>query len=299
MARSKKRARRQSTKVFDFDPMAIAMEAAEEVTRAAIDPTVPDSQEATTRDISPATDPTQPVDNARGVGPNNIQQEDEDLQLIPPNGIPGSVALGINFNCDVFKHDFLMSRRRLARSGKINIRDKCMVKWTWSTVDISIPLNTISREMRMSARRELYRMKVKMDGKLVEPFDPDELERPWKTIRSNPSKKSDVPLPPNAGAEARTPRKGKEKMAMQPENAFKDEVRKELRELKEAITMSRQEAEAIARSQKETTTHLGQSSLGPSNHMEGTDVRTEDNLLPLCKLRRPQWLNTKIPSHEC
>ncbi|KAL2622777.1 hypothetical protein R1flu_002982 [Riccia fluitans] len=112
MARSKKRARRQSIEVFDFDPVAIAMEAAEEVTRAIIDPTVPDSQE------------------------------------------------------------------------------------------------------------------VKMDGKLVEPFDPDELERPKKTIRSNPSKKSDVPLPPNARAEAPTPRKGKEKMAMQPENAFEDEVRR-------------------------------------------------------------------------
>ncbi|KAL2611862.1 hypothetical protein R1flu_023554 [Riccia fluitans] len=61
-------------------------------------------------------------------------------------------------------------------------------------------------------------------------------------------------------------------MAMQPENAFEDEVRKELRELKEAITMSRREAEVIARSQKKTTTRLGQSSAGPSNHMEGIDV---------------------------
>ncbi|KAL2612605.1 hypothetical protein R1flu_024297 [Riccia fluitans] len=100
MARSKKRARRQSIEVFDFDPVAIAMEATEEVTRAAIDPTILDSQEATIGDISPTTDPTQLVDNARGVGLNNIQQEDEDLQLIPPNGIPGSVALGINFNCE-------------------------------------------------------------------------------------------------------------------------------------------------------------------------------------------------------
>ncbi|KAL2629271.1 hypothetical protein R1flu_013957 [Riccia fluitans] len=112
-----------------------------------------------------------------------------------------------------------------------------------------------------------------MDGKLVEPFDPNELERPRKTIRSNPLKKSDVPLPPNARAEAPTPRKRKEKMVMQPENAFEDEVRKELYELKEAITMSHQEAEAIVRSQKETTTRLGQSFAGPSNHMEGTDVR--------------------------
>ncbi|KAL2628876.1 hypothetical protein R1flu_013562 [Riccia fluitans] len=147
MAHSKKRARRQSTEVFEFDLMAITMEATEEVTQAAIDPTVPDSQEATTGDISPATDPTQPIDNARGVGPNNIQQEDEDLQLIPPNGIPGS-------------------------------------------------------------------MKVKMDGKLVELFDPDELERPRKIVRSNPSKKSNVPFLPTAGAEAPTPRKGKEKMAI-------------------------------------------------------------------------------------
>ncbi|KAL2643268.1 hypothetical protein R1flu_010855 [Riccia fluitans] len=113
---------------------------------------------------------------------------------------------------------------------------------------------------------------VKMDGKLVELFDPDELERPRKIVRSNPSKKSDVPLPPNAGVEAPTSSKGKEKMAMQPENAFEDDVQKELRELKEAISMSRQEAKVIARSQKETTTRLGQSSAGPSNHMEGTDV---------------------------
>ncbi|KAL2634318.1 hypothetical protein R1flu_005797 [Riccia fluitans] len=136
-----------------------------------------------------------------------------------------------------------------------------------------------------------------MDGKLVEPFDPDELERPRKTIRSNPSKKSDVPLPPNAGAEAPTPRKGKEKMAMQPKNAFKDEVRKELRELKEAITMSHQEAEAIARSQKETTTRLGQSSAGPSNHMEGTDVRRGQPAASL-QTQSASMAEYKIPSRN-
>ncbi|KAL2612252.1 hypothetical protein R1flu_023944 [Riccia fluitans] len=79
MAHSKKRTRRQSIEVFDFDPVAIAMEAAEEVTQAAIDPTIPNSPQATTGNISLAIDPTQLVDNARGVGPNNIQQEDEDL----------------------------------------------------------------------------------------------------------------------------------------------------------------------------------------------------------------------------
>ncbi|KAL2630568.1 hypothetical protein R1flu_015254 [Riccia fluitans] len=180
MAHSKKRARRQSIEVFDFDLVAIALEATEEVTRATI---------VNRRLPETYLQPYQPVDNARGVGPNNIQQEDEDLHLIPPNGIPSSVALGINFNYD-----------------------------------------------------------VKMDGKLVEPFDLDELERPRKIVRSNPLNKSDVPLPPNAGDEAPTSRKEKEKMAIQPKNAFEDEEQKELRELKEAITMSHQEAEAIARS---------------------------------------------------
>ncbi|KAL2634200.1 hypothetical protein R1flu_005679 [Riccia fluitans] len=89
---------------------------------------------------------------------------------------------------------------------------------------------------------------------------------------SLPSSENGVPLSPNAGAEAPTSQKGKEKMAMQLENAFKDEVRNELHELKEAITMSCPKAKAIARSQKETTTRLDQSSTGPSNLMEGTDV---------------------------
>ncbi|KAL2623928.1 hypothetical protein R1flu_008173 [Riccia fluitans] len=166
MARSKKRTRRQSIEVFHFDPVAIAMEAVEEVTGAAIDPTVPENQHVTIGDISPATDPTQPADNARGVGPNNIQQEDEDLQLIPPNGIHGSVALGNNFNCDVFKHEFLM------------------IDTAWKS------------------------------------------DRPTTTTdgSSLPSSENGVPLPPNVGAKAPTSRKGKEKIAMQPKNAFEDEV---------------------------------------------------------------------------
>ncbi|KAL2624142.1 hypothetical protein R1flu_008387 [Riccia fluitans] len=184
MARNKKRTRRQSTEFFDFDLVAIAMEAAEE-------------------------------------------QEDKDLQLIPLNGIPGSIALGINFNCDIFKHDFLM-------------RDT-----TWKCDALTIVPDEASQPDHPAAAT---------DGSSLSSFE------------------NGVPLPSNAGAEAPTSRKGKEKVAMQPENAFEDEVRKELRELKEAITMSRREAKAIARSQKETTTRLGQSSTDPSNHMEGTDV---------------------------
>ncbi|KAL2631001.1 hypothetical protein R1flu_015687 [Riccia fluitans] len=229
MARSKKRARRQSIEVFDFDPVAIAMEATKEVTRAVIDPTIPNSQQATTGNISPTTDPTQPVDNARGVGPNNIQQEDEDLQLIPPNGIPSSVALGINFHCDVFKHDFLM--RDAAWRSK---RPRKIVR---------------SNPSKKSEGRPLTKRQRGKDTFTIVPDEALQPDRPTVAIdgSSLPSSKNGVPLPPNARAKAPTSRKGKEKMAMQPENAFEDEVRKEVRELKEAITMSRQEVEAIAR----------------------------------------------------
>ncbi|KAL2653686.1 hypothetical protein R1flu_021814 [Riccia fluitans] len=204
MARSKKRARRQSIEVFDFDLVATAMEATEEVTRAAIDSTVPDSQQATTGDISPTTDPTQPTDNARE------------------------------------------RPRKKVRSNP-------------------------------SKKNEGRPLTKRQQGKVAFTIVPDQALQPDHPTAATdgsslPSSKNGMPLPPNAGAEAPTSRKGKEKMAMQPENAFEDEVQKELREMKEAITMSRREAKAIARSQKEITIYLGQSSAGPSNPMEGIDV---------------------------
>ncbi|KAL3684484.1 hypothetical protein R1sor_002506 [Riccia sorocarpa] len=64
------------------------------------------------------------------------------------------------------------------------------VKVDWSTVDLSIALNTISRERRLVARHEVYRMKVKMDGRLVEPVDPDEADKSQKRKKNRrPPKK--------------------------------------------------------------------------------------------------------------
>ncbi|KAL3676225.1 hypothetical protein R1sor_026173 [Riccia sorocarpa] len=131
--------------------------------------------------------------------PNPSNPEDDE-SLIPPKGIPSEVALRIRYNTNEFFPDF--NSQRTWDSGKLNIRDKCSnvflkknwrrlelhgVKVDWSTVDLSIVLNTISRERRLAARREVYRMKVKMDGRLVEPVDPDEADKSQKRRKKPPS----------------------------------------------------------------------------------------------------------------
>ncbi|KAL2624383.1 hypothetical protein R1flu_008628 [Riccia fluitans] len=40
-------------------------------------------------------------------------------------------------------------------------------------VDLSVPLNTLSKERKFAARREVYKIKIKKDGHLVEPLDLD------------------------------------------------------------------------------------------------------------------------------
>ncbi|KAL3685579.1 hypothetical protein R1sor_003601 [Riccia sorocarpa] len=54
------------------------------------------------------------------------------------------------------------------------------VKVDWTTVDLSQAINAVSYERRMAARRELFRMRVRMDGRLVETMDPDEMEKSQK-----------------------------------------------------------------------------------------------------------------------
>ncbi|KAL3686613.1 hypothetical protein R1sor_009187 [Riccia sorocarpa] len=67
--------------------------------------------------------------------PNPGNPEDDE-SLIPPKGIPGEVALGIRYNTMEFYPDFNR------------------VKVDWSTIDLSVALNTISRERRLAAHRE-------------------------------------------------------------------------------------------------------------------------------------------------
>ncbi|KAL3680752.1 hypothetical protein R1sor_023708 [Riccia sorocarpa] len=145
----------------------------------------------------------------------------DEVSLIPPNGIPDEVCFGIRVNVKEFKNDFT-SGHRVWSSGKLNIRDNCTnvflkrnwekwrkqaqppylppkaevrksflhyaslelygVKVDWTTVDLSQAINTVSYEKRMAARRELFRMRVRMDGRLVETMDPDEMERSQKDV---------------------------------------------------------------------------------------------------------------------
>ncbi|KAL3702257.1 hypothetical protein R1sor_020279 [Riccia sorocarpa] len=126
----------------------------------------------------------------------------DDESLIPPKGIPGEVALGIRYNTNEFFVDFNSLRtwdsgklnirdkcsnvflkknwgawRKLAKPPcgnppKAEVRNSFLhyaglelhgVKVDWSTVDLSISLNTISRERRLAARRETQRIPVERE----------------------------------------------------------------------------------------------------------------------------------------
>ncbi|KAL3696303.1 hypothetical protein R1sor_010379 [Riccia sorocarpa] len=125
------------------------------------------------------------------------QDPEHSLSFIPPMGILGSVTVGIQFNCDEFRSFFTSIVFPKEELG--GLEEACNsflhyaglelhgVKVDWRTVGLSIPMNTISSIVRMNARRKLYRMKVRMDGELLEPLDPDQLERPrkvWKKVYS-------------------------------------------------------------------------------------------------------------------
>ncbi|KAL3688127.1 hypothetical protein R1sor_014436 [Riccia sorocarpa] len=127
------------------------------------------------------------------------------------------------------------------------------VKVDWSTVDLSIALNTRSRERRLAARREVYRLKVKMDGRLVEPVDPDEADKSQKCKKkpasiqegapkrpkSKPKPKPSVP-PVVAEEQGETfSRKGKEKVDGFPTQPPVDTVAEERLMTKLAVKASR------------------------------------------------------------
>ncbi|KAL3702564.1 hypothetical protein R1sor_020586 [Riccia sorocarpa] len=165
----------------------------------------------------PMPPPVVPTPELAGLPTPGNPKDDE--SLIPPKGIPSEVALEIRYNTNEFFPDFNSQRtwdsgklnirdkcsnvflkknwevwRKLAKPPcgnppKAEVRKSFLhyaglelheVKVDWSTVDLSIALNTISRERRLAARREVYRMKVKMDGRLVEPVDPDEADKSQK-----------------------------------------------------------------------------------------------------------------------
>ncbi|KAL3701236.1 hypothetical protein R1sor_019258 [Riccia sorocarpa] len=88
----------------------------------------------------------------------------DETSLIPPNGVLGEVCLGIRVNVEELKKDFTSGHRLHG------------VRVDWTTVDLSQAINTVSYERRMATRRELFQMRVRMDGRLVEVMDPNELD---------------------------------------------------------------------------------------------------------------------------
>ncbi|KAL3679409.1 hypothetical protein R1sor_022365 [Riccia sorocarpa] len=262
--------------------------------------------------------------------------------LVPPNGITREVALGVRFSTEEFYPDF--PGERVWRTGKLNIRDRCTnvflkknweawrklaqplyvppkadvrksflhyaglelhgLKVDWSTVDLSIAMNTISKERRHAARRELYRLRARMDGRLVERTDPDAAEKSQKMMkrlastqdrapkrpRSEPKPKvsvkngnlpsapsvparvsQPVPIPASVAADTHAggiSKKGKEKVAGSP---IVDTLAEEERKTKLAVKASRQDLHV----DPTLPTPTGQTSGRGSNQMSAADFTTQ------------------------
>ncbi|KAL3675508.1 hypothetical protein R1sor_025456 [Riccia sorocarpa] len=258
-AKKAREAMRRETK-YDFDPADIARQAANEITGMDVQTSPPSSRPVNvsvgTSDPSavrtleqgtekrkegkkrprppkkPMPPPLVPTPELAGLPTPGNPKDDE--SLIPPKGIPGEVALGIRYNTNEFFPDFNSQR-------------------TWDSVDLSIALNTISKERRLAARREVYRLKVKMDGRLVEPVDPDEADKSQKRKKkpasiqegapkrpkSEPKPKPSVP-PIVAEEQGETfSRKGKEKVDGFPTQPPVDTVAEERLMTKLAVKASR------------------------------------------------------------
>ncbi|KAL3688206.1 hypothetical protein R1sor_014515 [Riccia sorocarpa] len=166
--------------------------------------------------------------------PVAIPEDAESLVL--PNGITGEVALGVRFSTEEFYPDF--PGERMWRTGKLNIKDRCTnaflkknweawrklaqppyvppkaevrksflhyvglelhgLKVDWSTVDLSIAMNTILKDRRHAARHELYRLRARMDGRLVKPTDPDADEKSQKVMKRLASTQDRAPKRPRS-----------------------------------------------------------------------------------------------------
>ncbi|KAL3692684.1 hypothetical protein R1sor_006335 [Riccia sorocarpa] len=162
------------------------------------------------------------------------------------------------------------------------------VKVDWSTVDLSIALNTISKERRLAARREVYRLKVKMDGRLVEPVDPDEADKSQKRKKkpastqegapkrpkSEPKPKPSVP-PVVAEEQGETfSRKGKEKVDGFPTQPPVDTVAEERLMTKLAVKASRLDSFV----DPSLPTPTGQTSGRGSNQMSAADFTAQSRV---------------------
>ncbi|KAL3680543.1 hypothetical protein R1sor_023499 [Riccia sorocarpa] len=250
----------------------------------------------------------------------------DDESLISAKGIPGEVALGIRYNTNEFFADFNSQRtwdsgklnirdkcsnvflkknweawRKLAKPPcgnppKAEVRKSFLhyaglelhgVKVDWSTVDLSIALNTISKERRLAARREVYRLKVKMDGRLVEPVDPDEADKSQKRKKKPASTQEGAPKRPKSEPKpkpsvspvvaeeqgATFSRKGKEKVDGFPTQPPVDTVAEERLMTKLAVKASRLDSFV----DPSLPTPTVQTSRRGSNQMSAADLTAQVN----------------------
>ncbi|KAL3693656.1 hypothetical protein R1sor_007307 [Riccia sorocarpa] len=270
----------------------------------------------------PMPPPLVPTPELAGLHTPGNPKDDE--SLIPPKGIPSEVALGIRYNTNEFFPDFNSQQtgdsgklnirdkcsnvflkknweawRKLAKPPcgnppKAEVRKSFLhyaglelhgVKVDWSTVDLSIALNTISKERRLAARREVYRLKVKMDGRLVEPVDPDEADKSQKrkkkrasTQEGDPKRPKSEPkpkpsVPPVVAEEqgATFSRKGKEKVDGFPTQPPVDTVAEERLMTKLAVKASRLDSFV----DPSLPTPTGQTSGRSSNQMSAADFTAQ------------------------
>ncbi|KAL3686565.1 hypothetical protein R1sor_009139 [Riccia sorocarpa] len=226
--------------------------------------------------------------------------------LVHPNGITGEVALGVRFSTEEFYRDF--PDERVWCTGKLNIRDRCTnvflkknweawrklaqppyvppkvevrksflhyaglelhgLKVDWSTDDLSIAMNTISKERRHAARRELYRLRARMDGRLVEPTDPDADEKSQKMMKRLASTQDRAPKLAADTHGGVISRKGKEKVAGSP---IVDTLAEEERKTELAVKASRQDLHV----DPTLPTPTGQTSGRGSNQMSAADFTSQ------------------------
>ncbi|KAL3697670.1 hypothetical protein R1sor_011746 [Riccia sorocarpa] len=106
---------------------------------------------------------------------DNIPESEEELVPIPENGLPGWIAVGVQYNPSDLRKYFLCD-------GKTWDSD-------WSTVNASKAINRYSMIEKEKARKELWRMQVKFDGELCEPVDPDSKKRRRTPSKSTPNKR--------------------------------------------------------------------------------------------------------------
>ncbi|KAL3686383.1 hypothetical protein R1sor_008957 [Riccia sorocarpa] len=224
----------------------------------------------------------------------NLGNPKDDESLIPPKGILGEVALGIRYNTNEFFPDF--NSQRMWDSCKLNIRDKCsnvFLKKNWEAWRKlakppcgNPPKAQILALCGFGASRSESGL-VKMDGRLVEPVDPDEADKSqksrWKPAstqegaskrpKSEPKPKTSEP-PVVAEEQGGTfSRKGKEKVDGFPTRPHVDTVAEERLMTKLAVKANRLDSFV----DPSLPTPTGQTSGRGSNQMSAADFTAQVN----------------------